>query len=63
MRKTHCMVIPNSLRPKTQHSPEWNEDTEQVRSEEHRFGFNFKIVLEIPEAKRRRDGTAGLGNT
>lgn len=50
---TNRIMISDSLRPYSQHTPEWNEDAEKIRNQEHRLGVQFEVSLNIPEAYRR----------
>ena len=53
-------MISNTIRPKTQHSPKWDKDAEEIREKEHAFRSDFETLLEIPVPERRRNGAYGL---
>jgi hypothetical protein len=48
-------MIPNSSGPKSQHAPEGYEDTEEVGDQEHGFGLELEVTLDIPKSERRCD--------
>lgn len=49
---TYPMVVPDPRRPKTYHSPQWNQGAENVRKQEHALGSYLEMLLDIPEAER-----------
>jgi hypothetical protein len=48
-------VKPNPRRPETHHAPKRDEDGEKVGHQEHGFGPDLEIFLDIPEPERRCD--------
>ena len=57
------MVIPNTVCPEAYHSPKGNESAEKVRKKEHALGSYLEILLEIPEAERRRNRANRLSDS
>jgi hypothetical protein len=53
-------MIPNFLRPQTQHAIEWYGHTEEIGDHKHMLRLNPKIFLEIPKSKRARSPTSRL---
>lgn len=56
------MMISDGLRPQSYQTPERNQDSEEVCYEEHVFGLDSEVFLEIPETECRADGTACLSD-
>jgi hypothetical protein len=58
--KPYRIVISNSSGPQSQHAPKWDEDTEEVGDEEHGFGLELEVTLDIPKSERRCDRACRL---
>lgn len=57
------MMISNSFCPQSDHAPEGNQNSKEVRNEEHVFGLNSEIFLDIPESECGSDGAYRLGDS
>jgi hypothetical protein len=44
-------MIPDSVSPQSQHTPEGNEDTEEIGHQKHSFGFKLEVFLDVPETE------------
>lgn len=57
---THSMVVADSRRPKSQHSPKRNEDREEVGDQKHGLCFDLEVPLDVPKSKGGGNRAAGL---
>ncbi len=57
------MVVPNTVCPEAYHSPKGDENAEKVRKKEHALGSYLEVLLEIPEAERRRNRANRLSDS
>lgn len=54
------MMIPDSIRPKSKHTPKGDKDSKEIGEQEHVFGLEFEVLLDIPEAKGRGNRASRL---
>lgn len=57
------MMIPDSIRPETEHAPKGNEDSKEIGKQEHALRLEFEVLLDIPEAKGRSNRASRLRDT
>jgi hypothetical protein len=47
------MMIPDSIRPKSKHTPKGDEDSKEIGEQEHVLRLELEVLLDIPETKGR----------
>lgn len=57
------IVVTNSGRPESQHTPKRNEDAEEIGEQEHGLGLELEVSLDVPKAEGRRNGACRLRDT
>lgn len=57
------MMISDPVRPKSEHTPKRDEDSEEIGEQEHGFGLEFEVFLDIPEAKGRGNRASSLSDS